>query len=163
MNHKITFDNLVKDEILEHLAHCNSYWVWLVLPNIAVDLTHRFPIESVVNWLKIDKESDMTLAKLDDRSTSIVFLDELVEMGLEDAVRIPDGSQKPDVKDIVNRLVNLSSFDIAINTWKVVCRDWLAICYADNILETLNKDSNHIKPHVSIARIIVGALQEALY
>ena len=163
MNRNIIFDSVIKDGILEDLRHCNSYWVWLALPSIAVDLTHKFPIESVATWINGGITPNVTLVKLDDRSTMNLFLKRLTEMDLEDAgVRIPNGSQDLNVGNVVDELASLSSFDSAINTWMVICREWLAICNVDYIFETLGKVNNP-KPDASVARVLVGALQMSLY
>ncbi len=163
MNLNNTFDNITKDEILEYLRVCNSYWVWLALPSIAVELTYRYPIEFVAKWFNDDVELITRTPILDDRLTSVAFLDALVELGLEDATeRNSNGSNNLDINNIVDKLATLSSFEVAINTWMVVCRDWLAVCYVDYIVEVLKKDSK-LKPSVSIARIMIGALQKSFY
>jgi hypothetical protein len=162
MNNNIVFDPIIKFEILEYLKKCDSVTIWHSLDDIAIRLTHIFPIESVAVWLS-EKPSNIKVGTeslyLDDRSTAIVFLRRLSKMDIDNKqIRIPNGSKKPNTENIIMKLSNLPSFDLAINTWMAICEEWLAICNVDTIIELLQKD-RPLAPNVNIAKLMVGALE----
>ena len=158
MSENLIHDKDTKIEILEELKNCTSFFVWHNLPTVAVELTHRFPIDQVSVWF-LGNETMVNAEKLkitfDDRLTSLAFLRRLVNSDLYDAPsRLSDGHRKLDLDKIVARLTQLSSFEFAINTWILVCREWLSICNIDYIVTVIEKMGP--RPNdISFAKLLV--------
>ena len=158
----MTYNKEIKNEILQYLLGCKSIFVWGSLDYIATSLTHAFPIPEVADWLFPDTTKIIDETSLDDRSTSVVFLRRLYEQNLSDASeRHKDGTNNPNAQKIINRLRELHSFEIAINTWLSICVEWLTVCNVDEILDRLKKN-NPLPQNVSTAKLLVGALELAI-
>jgi len=157
MHKNIMYNEEIKNEILQYLLGCQSIFVWGILDSVAAILSHMFPTSEVYYWLSPNITETTGENLLDDRSTSVVFLERLMSQDLQNAnERLKDGITRPNVQKITDRFTELPSFDVAINTWSSICVEWLAICNVDEIIERL-KENRPLPQNVNIAKLLVGA------